>query len=125
VLLFLNRAKQADRRGRIMLINASGEFVKGKPKNQIPDAGIRRIADTFLQWAEAEKLSRVISTDEAKATDYNLSPSRYIDLGDSTDHRPIQDILDQLASAEAKAQSLSRELATIFTHVGYRVGEQH
>lgn len=66
VLLFLNAAKPAKRRGRIMLINASGEFAKGKPKNYVTEAGIRRTAETFLKWREVDKFSRVISADEAK-----------------------------------------------------------
>ncbi|HUE72678.1 MAG TPA: class I SAM-dependent DNA methyltransferase [Pirellulaceae bacterium] len=103
LLLFLNRAKPAKRRGRIMLINASAEFAKGKPKNYIPDAGIRRIADTFLKWEEVEKFSRVITTDEAKVKDYNLSPSQFIDLGERANHRPIRIILDDLESLEEQA----------------------
>jgi type I restriction enzyme M protein len=118
VLLFLNRAKPAKRRGRIMLINASGEFQKGKPKNFIPEAGIDRIADTYLKWREVEKFSRIITTDEVKATDYNLSPSRFIDLGEAIGHRPIADILGELETAKRQAEKIDGELTTIFARLG-------
>ncbi len=118
VLLFLNKAKPAKRRGRIMLINASGEFSKGKPKNFIPDAGIHRIADTFLKWRDVEKFSRVITTDEAKSNDYNLSPSRYINLGEQVTHRPIRAIVGELDALEAKAAELSKALRKMICGLG-------
>jgi type I restriction enzyme M protein len=119
VLAFLNRAKPAKRRGRIMLINASGEFAKGKPKNYVTEAGIQRIADTFLKWKEVEKFSRIVTTDEAKANDYNLSPSRYIDLGNAANHRPIQEILDELVAANCVADEWADELTMVFRRLGY------
>lgn len=118
VLVFLNRAKPAKRRGRMMFINASGKFAKGKPKNYIPEANIRRIADTFLKWREVEKFSKVVTTDEAKANDYNLSPSRYIETGDSASHRPIAEILHDLATARMEAATLDGELARVFEALG-------
>ena len=121
VLLFLNRAKRGKRRGRIMLINASGEFAKGKPKNFIPEAGIRRIADTFLKLKEVEKFSRVITNDEAKANDYNLSPSRYIALGDAANHRPIAEILDDFDESRDEAARIDKALNAVFTKLGLRM----
>ncbi|HEX4143769.1 MAG TPA: class I SAM-dependent DNA methyltransferase [Pirellulales bacterium] len=113
VLLFLNKSKPSKRRGRIMLINASGDFTKGKPKNYISDTAIRRIADTFLKWKDVDKYSQVITIDTAKASDYSLSPSRYIDLGEQVDHRPIGTIAQDLEHAQQIAAQLVGELDTI------------
>src|ERR671924_436681 len=44
ILLFLNRDKPKDRRGKLFLVNASQVVEKGDPKNFIPSAGIERIA---------------------------------------------------------------------------------
>lgn len=48
ILLCLNRAKPKERQGKIILINASKEFEKGRPKNLIPDASILKVKDAFL-----------------------------------------------------------------------------
>ena len=51
IILFLNRAKPKDRKGKLFLLNASREFAKGDPKNYLPDDAILRIADTFKSLA--------------------------------------------------------------------------
>jgi type I restriction enzyme M protein len=118
VLLFLNRAKPTKRRGRIMLINASGESAKGKPKNYITEASIRRIADTMLKWKEVKKFSTVVTTDEVKANDCNLSPSRYIEVSDSMVHRPIVEIIGDLNDARREADQIDNELPRLLARLG-------
>ena len=55
IIVFLNKAKPKERKGKIFLLNASREFAKGDPKNYIPEDAITRIADTFNAWQEVEK----------------------------------------------------------------------
>jgi type I restriction enzyme M protein len=118
VLLFLRKNKPAKRAGKIMLINASGEFAKGKPKNYIPDDTIRRIAKAFLKWEATQKFSRIITLQEAKDNDYNLSPSRYIETGEVKKQRPIGHILYDLERTQEEATRLGKELTVIFGKLG-------
>ncbi len=121
IILLLNKAKPAERRGQIMLINASQEFEKGRPKNFIPDAGIRKIAEAFHRWQNAEKFCRLITLADAERNDYNLSPSRYVDTGEAEQHRDVQSIIDDLASLEADAAALDAELKGILKLLGYTI----
>ena len=114
IVLFLNRAKPKERKEKILLVNASQEFEKGRPKNFIPPAGIRRIADTFLNWSEVDKFSKIVTTDETKKNDYNLSPSRYVETAEAETHRSIGHILYDLEQAEQDAKRVDKELAAIF-----------
>jgi len=120
IILLLNKAKPAHRRGQIILLNASQEFEKGRPKNFIPDSGIRKIADAFHRWQNVEKFCRLITLAEAEKNDYNLSPSRYVDTGEAEQHRGVQSIIDDLASLEVEAASLDAELNTILKSLGYQ-----
>src|SRR5712671_2925352 len=52
IILFLNKAKAENRKGKLFLLNATIEFAKGDPKNYIPSEAISRIADTFKAWKE-------------------------------------------------------------------------
>ena len=96
IIIFLNRAKPADRKGKLFLLNASNEFEKGDPKNFIPDDAVLRIADTFKAWREVEKYSRIVPHDEIVKHDYNISPSRYVHTGAAEEYRPIAEIADEL-----------------------------
>ncbi len=37
IIIFLNKAKSKKQKGKLLLLNASGEFAKGDPKNYIPE----------------------------------------------------------------------------------------
>jgi type I restriction enzyme M protein len=43
IIIVLNKAKPKERRGNLFLLNASRDFVKGDPKNYIPDDSVARI----------------------------------------------------------------------------------
>src|SRR5947209_5292224 len=88
ILLFLNKNKPKDRRGKLLLVNASQVVAKGDPKSFIPRAGIERIATAFLAWQEEEKFAKVVTREQVAKEDYNISPSRYIDVANAETHRP-------------------------------------
>lgn len=120
IILLLNKRKPPKRRGQIMLINAAQEFEKGRPKNFIPEAGIAKIAKAYHAWKPVEKFARIITLAEAEQNDYNLSPSRYVETGEAEEHRDVQGILNDLASAEAEADAMDAELNAILKGLGYQ-----
>jgi type I restriction enzyme M protein len=122
LIVLLNRQKPKDRQGRVVLINASAEFEKGRPKNFIPDESIKKIADAFHAGKDVERFLKVVTAEEIAKNDYNLSPSRYIQTAVATEHRDIQNILDELASLDGEARRLDAELKGIFTALGYHWG---
>lgn len=118
IVLFLNKAKLKERRGKVLLVNASQIFEKGDPKNFIPDDGIRRIADTLIGWSEEDKLSRIVEHAELQKNDYNLSPSRYIHTSDAETYRPLAEIVEQLNAIEAEARETDKALRKILKQLG-------
>ena len=118
IVLFLNRAKPKNRKGKVFLVNASQVFEKGDPKNFIPIDGIRRIADTLIKWTETEKLSRIVDHAELAKNDYNISPSRYIHTGDAETYRPIAEIVTELKAIEAEAKETDKALKKILEKMG-------
>jgi type I restriction enzyme M protein len=78
IILVLSRRKPKDRRGKIVLVNASAEFKKGTPKNFLTDESIAKIASTFVAAETVRGFSAVITTEQAQSKDYNLSPASYV-----------------------------------------------
>jgi type I restriction enzyme M protein len=107
--------KPKDRRGRLFLLNASRDFVKGDPKNYIPDDAIIRISETFTAWNEVEKYSRIVSRDEIAKNDFNISPSRYIDTGAVDEYRPIAEIVEELEVLQQEATNTDTALKEILS----------
>ena len=67
-----------------------------------------------------DKFSTVVTTDEAKKNDYNLSPSRYVETAEAEIHRSIGHILYDLEQVELDAKRVDGELAAIFAKLELR-----
>jgi type I restriction enzyme M protein len=106
------------RKDKIVLVNASREFKKGQPKNYIPDESIHKIADAFIKGEDIERFVKVITREQAAENDYNLSPSRYVDITEKENYRSIPAILDELEGLEKKAGEIDSDLQEIFRKMG-------
>lgn len=93
VIVILNKRKPVARKGKIILLNASKHFRKGKPKNYLPEEDIRPLAATYLKGTPAEGELAVITTQQAEEADYNLSPSRWVGQNEDAEHRGIGDLV--------------------------------
>ena len=91
---------------------------KEKPKNVLSDAGIKAVAEAYAAWETREKLSRVVTLEEIRAADYNLSPSQFVEVNDKVQHRPISDILADLTAARAAREQADTELTKVLTKLG-------
>jgi type I restriction enzyme M protein len=110
IVLFLNKNKPTERRGKLFLVNASQVVEKGDPKNFIPPAGIEQIATAFEAWQEEEKFAKIVTREQMAKEDYNISPSRYIHVADAETHRPIAEILEELEALEVEAAEANAAL---------------
>ena len=118
VIIIINKSKHSERKGQILLINASKLFVKGKPKNYLPEENIRKISDIYLNWKEEEGVSKIITNEESMKNDYNLSPSRYVAQNGVDETLPLEDALVQLKEAEEERTKADKKLKEIMKAMG-------
>ena len=117
VIIILRKGKPKERQGKIVLVNASAEFLKGTPKNYLPEVAVSRIAEAFLKGEPVERLVAVISTAQAAEHDWNLSPSRYLAAADVGSHREIAAIAQELVVLEREAQEVNAELGKVLAQL--------
>ncbi len=113
VIILLNREKPVEHQGQMLLINASNYFVKRKPKNELTAEGITAITEVYRAWEAREKLSRVITLEDARKADYNLSPSQFVDVNDAVVHRSLQEIMADLAVAKEQREVADERLMRV------------
>ena len=123
IILLLNRRKPAERKEQILLINLSQHFEKGKPKNILTDDAIDAATEVYQAWESREKLSKVITLEDAQKTDYNLSPSQFVDVGDKVEHRPVNEILADLTEAHIAREKADKILEDVLAQLG--LNEKH
>jgi type I restriction enzyme M protein len=115
IIIVLNKSKSNERQGKLLLLNASRDFVKGEPKNYLPEEAVTRTADTFTSWKEVEKYSRIVTREEVAKKDFNISPTQYVNATDSEQYRPIAEIVEDLDVLEVEAAETSNRLRQVLS----------
>ena len=123
IILLLNCSKPAERKNQILLINLTNYFENQKPKNVMTDEGIDAATEVYQAWESREKLSNVITLEDAQKTDYNLSPSQFVDVGDKVEHRPLNEILADLTEARIVREKADKMLEDVLARLG--LNEKH
>ena len=78
-LLIINKDKPADRKGKVLFINSELEYEEGKNQNKLRQQDIEKIVQTFDDYAEIKRYSKVVGLAEIAENDYNLNIRRYAD----------------------------------------------
>ncbi|NIA12376.1 MAG: N-6 DNA methylase, partial [Nitrospiraceae bacterium] len=116
IIMVINRRKRHP--GEILLINASHLFVKGRPKNELTEEHVEKIAAVYHEWREEEGLSAVITNERAAAEDYNLSPSRYVAQNNAEEVMPLEEAVVLLREAEEERRAADRALNDVLRTLG-------
>ncbi len=81
VIIVINKEKPQERKGKVLFINASNEFIKHpdvKKLNKLSDENIKEIAEAYRKFENIEGFARVVTKDEISKNDYNLNVSLYV-----------------------------------------------
>jgi type I restriction enzyme M protein len=105
-IIVIDKENAAARKG-LFMIDASRGFIKDGNKNSLREQDIHKIVDSFNNFIEIPKYSRMIPYSEVEANDYNLNIPRYIDGSEPEDLQNIsahllgglpQNDIDELSS---------------------------
>ena len=113
-ILVLKKCKKPD---DVLFINAAEHFVKGKRQNQLNEAHIAKIIETYQFRLEAPRYARRVEMREIEKNDYNLNISRYISTAvgeaeidlDAT-HGELVEVEKAIAAAKHKHNAFLMEL---------------
>jgi len=117
-LIFLNKDKREERKDKILFIYAAERYEKIGAMNVLGDEDIENIIDTFMDFADVEKYSRVVGLNEVEENDWNLSVNRYVDIFDPPEPVDIVNVWDQLKELENQRQEPSEKLTTYLRALG-------
>jgi len=114
VIIVFNKQKLENKKGKILLINASKEFQPGKKQNSLSRENIQKIVNACREFKDIEKFAKVVTIDEVKENDYNLSPSRYVSVIEEEKYRPISEIKSDLEKLEEERKKVEEKIKKIF-----------
>ncbi|NLA08148.1 MAG: SAM-dependent DNA methyltransferase [Parcubacteria group bacterium] len=117
LVIVFNKNKPEERKEKILLINASKEFVAGKPQNSLGKDNIKKIADIYRDFKEAENFSKIITFREVAEADYNLSPSRFVSVIEEEEYRPVEEITKELDEIEKERELVEEKVSKILKKI--------
>lgn len=117
VIVVLNKRKPAARKNRIVLLNASRRFEKGKPKNYLAESDLRLIASMYFNGEPVAGELAVVTRQQVEETDYNLSPSRWVGQSSSAEFESVSSLVRKLTALDREAHDLSVTISTLLAGV--------
>lgn len=113
VIVVLSKHKPAARKGKIVLLNASKRFSKGRPKNYLREEDIRLLAAMYLKGDPVADELGVITTEQAQEADYNLSPSRWVAQNGDAEHGSVPALVRELQRLAERDAEITGELVRL------------
>jgi len=113
VILIFNKEKPAERKGKVIFINASELYIKHpeiRKLNQLSEENIAKIVEMYKDFKEFKNYARVVSLDEIEKNSYNLNVSLYVQKDDESEKIDISKELEELKSLEEERQSIMKKL---------------
>lgn len=117
VIVVLNKRKPAARRGKIVFLNGSKRFKKGKPKNYIAEEDIRLLASMYLKGESVDGLVAVITNAQAQESDYSLGPSKWAGQSEAANLRPLKEIVQNLLELSEESRLIDERLAKMLVQL--------
>lgn len=121
-LLILRDAKPAERKKRVLFVDASRRFAKGRNQNQLTLEDVESVVTAFRTAnnvdGEGGPPCRLVDVDEIKDNGWDLNISRYID-GTTAEVLDVPTALAQLAEAQQVLRSVEATLAERLRAAGY------
>ena len=117
-LLLFNDNKPEERKGKVVFIDASKDYLEGKAQNFLRQEDIEKTAKTFDALETVERYCTVAELDEIKENDYNLNISRYVDTTEPEEPVDIPQVLANLNILESGRTETQNRLDDYLKELG-------
>jgi type I restriction enzyme M protein len=114
-VVILRRRKPEARSRKVLIIDASQLFRKGRAQNYLDPEHSDRIVKWFKAFEDVDDQVRVVSLDEIKKEGWTLNISRYVLPPIDLDLPPLPEALETLKAALSEARAAEDHLRKVLT----------
>lgn len=115
-ILIFKKQKSDD---KVLFIDASKEFKSGKNQNQLSQANIHKIIETYKQRQSVDKYAYLASLDEIKENDFNLNIPRYVDTFEEEDEIDLMAVRAERIALKKELADLELQMEAYLKELGY------
>ncbi|MFL7905914.1 N-6 DNA methylase [Azospirillum argentinense] len=119
-ILIVRKSKPKDRKGKVLFVNGAEQFIEGKAQNHLSDANVATLAKAYHDYADVDRLARVVPMAEIAGNGHNLNISRYVhlteeeeDLDVAEEVQKLLELREQRDAAEARMMGFLKELGHV------------
>jgi type I restriction enzyme M protein len=124
-IIVFNKHKLAERRGKVLFVNASKEFEQHpevRKLNRLGDNNIKKIAEAYKSFSEEKGFSRVVSLKEIEQNDYNLNVTLYVMQNEEGEEIDIAKEFAELKELERQRQEVAGKLERYVSELTQALG---
>jgi len=108
-IIIFRKNKPAERKGKILFINASNEYIKHptvRKLNSLSDENIRRIVEAYRKFEDIAGFCKVTNVEEVRNNDYNLNVTLYVMPSEEREEIDIFREFQELKELEKERQDI-------------------
>jgi type I restriction enzyme M protein len=109
-ILILRKKKSKERKGKVLIVDASSLFRKGRAQNYLDPEHAEQIAAWANQFEEVQDRARVVALSQIQEEDWTLNISRYVLPPLGEDIPPLDVAIEDFKSAWKRAQEAENKL---------------
>ena len=109
--------KKGKKENNFLFIDASNEYVKVTNNNKLTPENINHIVDAFTKREDEEYFCKLVSYEEVKEQNYNLSVSTYVEQEDKREKIDIVELNAKIKEIVAREQVLRDEIDKIIAEI--------
>ena len=117
-LVLFNDNKPENRKGKILVIDASKDYLDAKNQNFLRQEDIDKTAAAFESFETVERYCTVADIEEIEENDYNLNISRYVDTTEPEEPVDISEVLESLKKIESERKDVQSKLDDYLREIG-------
>ena len=110
--LIIRNLKPAEHSARILMIDATKILTQKRAQNILSQEDVDRIFQLYTDYKDVEDYSKVVTLDDVKAKEYNLSPNRYVDYH-KEEVKPYAEVLAEFKAAIQAVKDAEAEFIRI------------
>lgn len=118
-IVVMNRAKPAERKGKVLFVHGAEELVEGKAQNHLSDDNVARLAGAFHRWQDEERFCRVVELEEIERNDFNLNIPRYVDTTEPEEGIDVGEELAKLKVLMAEREEAEGRMLAYLKELGF------
>jgi type I restriction enzyme M protein len=118
-VVVLRHTKPAERKGKVLMADASTLFRRGRAQNFLEDSHAAEILGWVQGFAEVEDRARVVSLDEIEKEGWTLNISRYVLPPIGADIPPLPEAVAAFKDALARAREAEDSLRRVMVEGGW------